>query len=67
MGALDSSFASFQNSTETVGDEDLNFEIVFNNKALLKILGVNNSKDLHSLQTKPLFVHREHAIGLSLL
>ena len=36
---LDSSFASFVNPTETQGEQDVNLELVFHNKALHKIFG----------------------------
>ena len=64
---LDSSFGSFMNPTETAGEEDVNFEMVFNNKAILKILGIESAKELHGLLMKPLFVNREHGNVLSLL
>ncbi len=40
---LDSSFASFVNPTETLGEEEqLKTEMIFNNMAILKIMGVEN-------------------------
>ena len=64
---LDSSFASFVNPTETAGEEELfTYEMVFNNKALNRILGVQTKKDLYGLIMKPLFVNREHGNVLSL-
>ena len=41
--------------------------MIFNNKAALKLLGVESTKDLHGLLAKPLFVNREHGNVLSLL
>ena len=41
--------------------------MVFNNEALLRILGVKSTKDLHGILMKPLFLHREHSTALSLL
>ena len=34
---LDSSFASFVNPTETQADEEVFFEVIFHNEALLRI------------------------------
>ena len=39
VSRLDSSFASFVNPTETQGEQDVNLELVFHNKALHKIFG----------------------------
>ena len=41
--------------------------MVFNNKSLLKLMGVDSAKDLHGLLTKTLFTNREHGYKLSLL
>ena len=62
---LDSSFNSFVNATS--GEQEDNLEMVFSNKALLKIMGVDSTKDLHSLLMKPLFVNQENGTKLSLL
>ena len=62
---LNSSFGSFVNPTETAGEEDFSFNMVFHNKAILKILGIEGEKDLHGLLMKPLFVNREHGNKLS--
>jgi hypothetical protein len=64
---LDSSFQSFVNSTETVGDEEQNLEMVFHNKALLKIVGVQTTKDLHAFINKHVFISREYGNRLSLM
>ncbi len=42
-------------------------EMVFNNKAILKIMGVETTKDLQGLLTRPLFVNRDHGTTLSLI
>lgn len=42
-------------------------EMVFNNKAVLKLLGIKSAKDLHALLAKRMFVHRENGSELSLL
>ena len=65
-GHLDTSFKSFTNSLETEGEENFSYEMVFNNQAILKILGIESAKDLHGLLMKPLFVNREHSHTLSL-
>ena len=39
--------------------------MVFHNKAIFKILGIETEKDLHGLLMKPLFVNREHGNRLS--
>ncbi len=41
--------------------------MVFHNKAILKILGLEAEKDLHGLLLRPLFVNREQGNALSLL
>ena len=41
--------------------------MVFNNMAILKMMGAENTKELHGLLTKPLFVNRDHGNILSLL
>ena len=40
--------------------------MVFHNKAILKMMGVENTKDLHGLLAKPLFVNRDLGNVLSL-
>ncbi len=40
--------------------------MVFHNAAILKLIGVESTKDLHGLLAKPLFVNREHGNVLSL-
>ncbi len=64
---LDGSFASFVNSTETMEDEASNFQMVFHNKALLKILALKNVKELNEALSVPLFVNREQGNALSIL
>jgi len=40
MGSfVNPSFASFVNSSQTLGDEEIPFEVIFKNEALIKILG----------------------------
>ena len=39
VSRLDASFTSFMNSTETIGEQEVNLEMVFHNKALFKIIG----------------------------
>ncbi len=48
-----------------MGEEDCRFKMVFNNRAILKILGIESAKDLHGLLMKPLFVNRQHGNKLS--
>ena len=65
---LGSSFPSFVNSIDTMGqEEEANYEMVFHNEALLKIVGIQNTKDLHAFLAKPEFVNREQGTKLSLL
>ncbi len=63
MNSLDSSFASFVN-VNTAGnddeDTDPGYEMVFNNKSILKIMGIESTKDLHGLLQKASFVNFEH-------
>jgi hypothetical protein len=62
---LGGSFTSFRNPTETQGDEDeRNFEVVFHNKALKKIL--NNFGGLDDFIAKPVFNTEEIQVPLSL-
>ena len=63
---LDSGFPSFVNPTETAGQEDSGLEMVFHNEAMLEIIGVQNSKDLHALLGKQLFTSRALGNPLSL-
>ena len=67
VSRLDSSFASFVNPTETDGQEDSDFELVFHNEALLKIVGKPTTKDLHALLSKRIFVSDQQNNRLSLL
>ena len=67
MSQLDSSFASFVNPTETQENEECNFEMVFHNKAILNIIGIESTKELHAVLAKHLFVNHEHGKHLSLL
>ena len=65
--SLSPSFASFVNSTETLGDVDCNDELVFHNEALLKIMGLSSSKEVHAILGKAVFVSRENGNTLSML
>ena len=65
--SLDSSFASFANPTETLGQEECNLDMVFHNKALLDIIGIQSTKELHAVLRKHLFVNHEHGKHLSLM
>ena len=64
---LDSSFASFINPIETDCQEDSNMEMVFHNKALLRMVGMQSTKDLHAFIAKRLFFNPEQNNRLSLL
>ena len=55
MGRLDSSFKSFVNSVDTHGDGEPNFEVVFHNEALFKILGEKSYTDMTALINKAIF------------
>ena len=57
---LDSGFPSFLNSTETAGQEEIGLEMVFHNEALLKIIGLRSTKDLHAFLGKQIFISTEH-------
>jgi len=46
---LDSSFGSFVNPTESLGQEVDKLEMVFHNKALLNMFGIGSTKDLHGV------------------
>ena len=63
---LDSGFPSFVNPTETAEQEDSSLEMVFHNEALLKIMGLQSTKELHAFLGKQLFINRELDIRLSL-
>ena len=67
VSRLDSSFASFANPTETLGQEECNLDMVFHNKALLNIIGIQSTKELHAVLRKHLFVNHEHGKHLSLM
>ena len=64
---LDGSFTSFVNPTESLGPEDYNLEMVFHNKALLGILGVESTKELHAFLGRNVFVNRNQGNNLSLM
>ena len=67
LSQVNASIASFVNPTETAGEEDnFNTEMIFNNKAILKMMGAENTKELHGLLMKPLFVNRDHGNTLGL-
>ncbi len=61
------SFESFENSIETLGEGDSYDELVFHNEALLKIMGLSSSKELHAILGKSVFVSRENGNTLSML
>ena len=63
---LDSGFPSFVNPTETAGQEESSLKMVFHNEALLKILGVHDTKDLHAVLGKQQFISRKLGNPLSL-
>ena len=65
--SLSPSFASFVNSTETLGDVDVNDELVFHNEALLNIMGLSDTKEVHAILGKAVFVSRENGNTLSML
>ncbi len=65
--SLSPSFASFVNSTETLGEADCNDELVFHNEALLKIMGLSSTKQVHAILSKSVFVSRETGTNLSML
>ncbi len=67
MASLSPSFASFINSTETLGEAECNDELVFHNEALLKIMGLSSTKELHAILGKAVFVSRENGNTLSML
>ena len=52
---------------ETDGQEDGNMELVFHNEALLRLVGVQSTKDLHAFIAKRLFFNPEKNNRLSLL
>ena len=62
-----SNFPSFINPTESVDEEDSNLEMVFHNEALLKLVGIESTKDLHALLSKHMFISQEQGYNLSLL
>ena len=64
---LDGSFTSFVNPTESLGSEDYHLEMVFHNKALLDILGVESTKELHAFLGRNVFVNRGQGNNLSLM
>ncbi len=65
--SLSPSFASFVNSTETLGDVDCHDELVFHNEAVMKIMGLSSSKEVHAILGKAVFVSRENGNTLSML
>ena len=67
MRNLDGSFTSFYNPTESLGPEDYNLEMVFHNKALLGIVGVESTKELHAFLGRNVFVNRGQGNNLSLM
>lgn len=55
-----SSFASFVNPVDSQPDEEEpDFEIVFHNESLLKLLGKKEGPDLNEFVRKPVFAHKE--------
>ena len=66
MDNADGSFASFVNSTETLGN-DGSLEIVFHNQQLFKMLGEKRSADLDEFVKKAVFSHKDLNHQMSLL
>lgn len=62
----DPEFQSFVNSTHNL-DFDAEFEAVFHNEALSKLLSKKELKDLNNLIDKPVFVDKERNQPISLL
>ena len=50
-----------------MGPEDYNLEMVFHNKALLDIVGVESTKELHAFLGRNVFVNRGQGTNLSLM
>ena len=65
MSRLDSSFASFINSNETLGDDLTGYlEVIFHNEALFRVLGDVDAKDLQEFISKPVFFNDDVSLNL---
>ena len=64
---IDGSFASFVNPTETQGDEQIPYEVIFKNAALKKIINEKHEKSLQTFIDKPCFVNVEFNTQMSLI
>ena len=60
-------FASFVNSTQTQGDDQIPFEVIFKNEALINILGQQEKEKLQTYIDKPIFVNTEINTQMSLI
>ncbi len=68
MGKLDGSFGSFVNPLDTLGnEEEHNLEVVFHNKILLEMIGLNGEDNLTSFLSQQMFVNCDSKNKLSLV
>ena len=63
---LDSSFKSFINSTETIGEQE-QLQMVFQNKVVKEMVGKISSMDLQTFLDKPIFENQEDHVKVSLV
>ena len=67
-GKLDSSFAGFVNPLDSVGNEDdNNLELVFHNRMLLEMIGLNSKDDLENILREQSFINCDSKNKLSLV
>ena len=64
---IDSSFASFINTAQTMENEEIPYEIIFKNEALMNIINEKQEKSLATFIDKPCFVNEEFKTQMSLV
>ena len=64
---INPSFSSYANSMQTQGDDQIPFEVIFQNEALIKILGQKEKDKLQTYIDKPVFVNTEINTQMSII
>ena len=64
---INPSFSSYVNSMQTQGDDQIPFEVIFKNEALIKILCEKENDKLQTYIYKPVFVNTEINTQMSII
>ena len=64
---IDGSFASFVNTAQTMENEEIPYEVIFKNEALMNIINEKQDNSLATFIDKPCFVSEEFKTQMSLV